>query len=110
MLENNTLVKKLLVSFDELENCIELTKEVLSSKEGVSVDIQTRVNQYTDIVKKQRKLAVELTDFIKKEDWKEVGRHVKIINGLSTMIRDDAQSILTQALELPEIEAQELLT
>ncbi len=107
---SDNLVKKLLVSFDELENCIELTKEVLSSKEGVSEDIQVRVNQYTDIVQKQRKLAIELTDFITKEDWTEVGRHVKIINGLSTMIRDDAQSILTHALELPELEPQELLT
>ena len=107
---SDSLVKKLLVSFDELENCIELTKEVLASKEGVSEDIQVRVSQYTDIVKKQRKLAGDLTDFITKEDWHEVGRHVKIINGLSTMIRDDAQSILTHALELPELKPQELLT
>ena len=92
-----SIVDKLLQSFDELERCICVTKEVLGQKEGVPADIVSRVNQYSDIVLKQRSLAHELRDLIDNENWAEVGRRVKIINGLSTMIRDDAQAILSAA-------------
>jgi len=96
------LVTKLLDSFDELERCIEMTKDVLSQKEGVPSDVVERVNQYSDIVIKQRGLAVELKSHLSCQNWEEVGRHVKLINGLSTMIRDDAQSILSGAYTAPE--------
>lgn len=101
---SDSLVNKLLESFDELERCIDMTKGVLSTKDGVPIDIMERVNQYSDIVKKQRKLAIELRDHIIVQNWDEVGRHVKLINGLSSMIRDDAQAILSGALELPSNE------
>ncbi len=88
------LVNKLLESFDELERCIVMTKEVLSKKGGVPEDVINRVNQYSDIVLKQRALASELRDYLDEQNWEEVGRHVRLINGLSSMIRDDAQAIL----------------
>lgn len=88
------LVQKLLESFDELDHCIEVTKDLLSSKEGVPADVISRVTQYSGIVNKQRVLAENLKKFIQNEDWNEVARYVKLINGLSAMIRDDAQSIL----------------
>lgn len=98
----DTLVTKLLDSFDELERCIEMTKDVLSQKEGVPSDVVERVNQYSDIVAKQRGLAITLKSHLSEQNWQEVGRHVKLINGLSTMIRDDAQSILSGAYAAPE--------
>ena len=98
---SDSLVNKLLDSFDELERCIDMTKSVLATKDGVPVDIFDRVNQYSEIVQKQRNLAIGLKDHISVQNWDEVGRHVKLINGLSSMIRDDAQAILSGALELP---------
>jgi hypothetical protein len=91
---SESLVNKLLESFDELERCIRVTREVLTQKEGVPSDIIERVNQYSDIVAKQRSLAIELRSHLTTQNWEEVGRHVRLINGLSSMIRDDAQSIL----------------
>lgn len=96
---SDTLVTKLLESFDELERCIAVTREVLAQKDGVPVDVLSRVSQYGEIVAKQRKLAVELRAHLLRQDWEEVGRHVKLINGLSSMIRDDAQSILLGAYD-----------
>lgn len=103
---SDSIVDKLLSSFDELERCIVVTKQVLGGKEGVPVDILQRVDQYSDIVGKQRSLALELRQFIEQQNWSEVGRRVKIINGLSTMIRDDAQSILAAAYSGDELPAE----
>ncbi len=91
------LVSKLMESFDDLDRCIEMTKEVLSQKENVPEDVLHRIDQYSDVVLKQRSLAETLKTHIAGENWEEVARHVKIINGLSAMIRDDAQSILAGA-------------
>ncbi len=94
---SETLVDKLLESFDELDRCISVTRQILSQKEGVPGDVINRVNQYSDIVAKQRSLADELRGHLLGQNWEEVGRHVKLINGLSAMIRDDAQAILSGA-------------
>ena len=91
------LVNKLLESFDELVRCIGITRQTLSVKPGVPEDVLARVETYSGIVKKQRSLATELRNHIATQNWEEVGRHVRLINGLSSMIRDDAQSILAGA-------------
>lgn len=93
----DSLVEKLLSSFDELDRCIAVTKQVLEDKDGVPEEVVLRVNQYTEIVNKQRGLAHELREHLDNENWDEVGRRVRLINGLSTMIRDDAQAILAGA-------------
>ena len=88
------LVEKLMASFEELEKSIELTSGSLRKKSGVPVHIMQHVEQYKRIVGKQRALAKQLEVHIERQDWKEVSRHVKLINGLSSMIRDDAQALL----------------
>lgn len=95
---SEVLIGKLLDSFCELEKCIVYTKDVLSQKDGVSDDILTRVSQYSEIVNKQRLLTEELRSHMTNQNWDEVTRHIKIINGLSSMIKDDAQSILTSTI------------
>lgn len=101
------LVEKLVRSFDDLENCIETTKQILNKKRGVPADVMARVDQYSDIVAKQRDLATNLQHHLQKEDWEEVARHIKIINGLSAMIREDAQAILAGAMEEAGVVAKE---
>lgn len=108
-LNTEMLVSKLMESFDDLDSCIGMTKEVLSSKSGVPQDVFSRIEQYSDIVIKQRELTEVLKDHIQSENWSEVSRHVKIINGLSTMIRDDAQSILSGARTMSEKVKNEFL-
>ncbi len=103
------LVGKLIESFDDLDKCIDLTKKVLSQKENIPNDVISRMDQYTDIVIKQRVLAEDLRSFIVNENWDEVTRHVKIINGLSSMIRDDAQSILAGSYRVSDKEKDSYL-
>jgi hypothetical protein len=103
------LVDRLLESFDELERCINVTREVLSTKQGVPSDVLDRVVQYSKIVSKQRSLAHELRNNIEDQNWDEVSRFVKLINGLSTMIRDDAQAILSGAYDTVRTPKEEQL-
>ena len=107
---SESLITKLVESFDELERCIEVTKRVLGSKEEVPSEVLARVEQYSSVVLKQRQLAKELQVHIQDQNWEEVGRHVRLINGLSGMIRDDAQAILKGTVEpSPESAEEQLL-
>ncbi len=103
------LVEKLLKSFDDLDRCITVTKQVLAAKSTVPDDVLARVNQYSDIVIKQRELATALRMHLSEENWSEVTRHVRLINGLSSMIRDDAQQILAGAMDTPTVVKNEHL-
>jgi len=86
------MVDKLLVYIETLESRISLYKDVLGEQEGISQDMFVKLGQYGDIVSRQHGLAVELKRHLAKEEWLEVCRHIQIIKGLSTMIRDDVQS------------------
>jgi len=70
-------------------------KTSLAKKGDIPDGIMKRIQSYDSILAKQRSLAASLCDYLNKGDWDEVGRHVNLINGLSSMIRDDARSILT---------------
>ena len=98
-MSSQALVDKLVESFDQLDSCIAHTKSELSQKKDVPNDVLSRVEQYTSIVAKQRELAVDLREHLACQNWDEVTRHVRLINGLSSMIRDDAQAILSSATQ-----------
>ena len=92
---SEALVEKLFKSFDELERCISVTRDALEQRKEVPGEILERVRQYSQIVDKQRGMAIELKEHIAQQNWGEVNRIVRVINGLSAMIRDDAQDILS---------------
>jgi hypothetical protein len=89
------VIKRLLSSFVELESAIDSARSSLSSKGSVPPSIFERLDSYDTILSKQRELADNLSDKIEEGEWEEVARLVKLINGLSSMIRDDAHSILS---------------
>jgi hypothetical protein len=88
------VVKKLFRSLDELEQSIAIAKKVLSSQDPIPLEVMRRVASYEDILSKQRKLARRLCNYMVSGDWEEVSRHVKLINGLSAMIHEDARSLM----------------
>jgi len=89
-----TLVDKLFESFCKLEECIQVTRSALSDRDDVPEEVVSRIDQYASIVDKQRGLASDLKQYIADRNWSEVSRHVRLINGLSNMIREDATEIL----------------
>lgn len=99
------VINRLFQSFAELDRAIAQAKETLRSKKSVSQEILDRVDMYEEILEKQKSLATTLCGHASLGNWDEVARHVKLINGLSFMIRDDAREIISCA-EQPEPRAQ----
>lgn len=89
------IINRLFASFSELEQAIESAKATLVKKGNVPEEIMERLKSYDGILEKQRVIASRLCSSIEKEDWNEVNRNVALINGLSSMIRDDARAILS---------------
>ncbi len=92
------IIKRLFDSLDELERSIHLAKSALSSKNGATETMLQRIAYYEEVLSKQRKLAGSLVDFLVKENWQEVTRHIKLINGLSSLIHDDAKSFVAEII------------
>jgi hypothetical protein len=100
------IIDRLYNSFTELETAINSARKTLAERETVPEGVMERLRSYDDILAKQRRLANELCGHIRGGNWDEVTRHVSLINGLSSMIRDDARAILG-ALNLNSDKAEE---
>ena len=91
---NKIIISRLFESFNELERAIVSARQTLEKKSEPPKEILARIANYEGILEKQRTLATALCGHSSLGNWDEVARHVKLINGLSAMIRDDAREIL----------------
>ncbi|MCB0344042.1 MAG: hypothetical protein KDD66_02950 [Bdellovibrionales bacterium] len=89
-----TIIKRLFDSFGELERAIHSARTTLNNKSNPPADLLEHIKVYEEILDKQRSLATALCGYASLGDWNEVARHVRLINGLSAMIRDDAREVL----------------
>ncbi|MFN8391073.1 MAG: hypothetical protein U0136_12355 [Bdellovibrionota bacterium] len=102
---NKIIISRLFESFNELERAIVSARQTLEQKSEPPQDLLARITTYEQILDKQRSLATALCGHSSLGNWDEVSRHIKLINGLSSMIRDDAREIL--AGTKPAVEAEE---
>ena len=93
---NKLTIQKLFASFNDLVRAIVLAKDALEKRPSTPPDVLRRIEAYGDILHKQKELATALCCHSTMGNLDEVSRHIKIINGLSVMIRDDAKEILTR--------------
>ncbi len=91
------LINRLFESISELENAISSARVTLSSNKKQTEPLLGRIEVYQDILSKQRNLATALCGHAALGNWNEVSRHVKLINELSYLIRDDAREVLGNA-------------
>ncbi len=104
MIRSNSLTR-LLQSLKKLEDSISLARGMVGNIEGERANhhsmshdvILRRLDSYQEILVKQRYFAKDLCDHMKMRDWYQVSRHIRIINGLSQMIRDDARELISHA-------------
>lgn len=87
------VIKKLLQSINELETAIAKAKVSFAKRPGGEAMIE-RIKHYEEMLNKQKSLTTTLCGHAVQGNWNEVNRHVKLINGLSLMIRDDARELL----------------
>ena len=91
---NKVIINRLFESFRDLEKAINCAKKTLETKPNAPKQLLERIGEYEQILEKQRNLATALCGHSTLGNWDEVARHIKLINGLSAMIRDDAREIL----------------
>lgn len=91
-------MKRLLSAFDELETAISKAKHSLNIRIPLHHILLQRIENYEEVLKKQRGLASKLCDYLAEQNWEEVARHVKLINGLSSLVHGDASEITNQFL------------
>ena len=84
----------LLDSLVELDLAIQMAKTAAVRHVPPQPDMLSRFDSYEHILKKQRILANGLRTHATRRDWVEVCRDIKIISGLSAMIRDDAWEMI----------------
>jgi len=88
------IVDRLFCALDEFERAVDRTRGALA-KSGLHANpILERFSFYDDILQKQRCLATNLRAHFERREWDEVIRNVRLITGLSAMVRDDAQALL----------------
>lgn len=92
--ENIQIVDRLMQSFSDLEQAIEGAKSTLKAKVAVPENVLERLESYSDILTRQRELARVLESHVASGNLDEVVRHISLINGLSSMIIDDARGVL----------------
>lgn len=103
------VINRLFESFTQLEKAVNQARESLESQSNPPEEVLERIDNYENVLRRQRELAFELCRFAHNKEWEEVTRHIRLINGLSTMIRDDAKEILQAAEEIPEYEHRDAL-
>lgn len=91
---SNEIVDRLLGSLSVLESAIDGARGALSKKSTISPEVMHRIDSYSDILNKQRQIAVDLTASVEASDWATVAQKVHLINSLLEMIRQDACEIL----------------
>ena len=93
------IIKKLFDSLNELESSVKLAKKMFCRDSSEKADqLLARIEYYEEVLGKQKRLASSLCDYIRTENWAEVNRHVKLINGLSALVSDDARGLIQEVL------------
>ncbi len=85
---------RLLESLNELELSIHAAHRALANRIDARPELEERLHQYESMLLAQRRAADELEDAMKQESWEAVERCIRIINGISTMLRDDAREVV----------------
>lgn len=94
------IIDKLFDSLQELDRAIATARKTFERRSGTPEGVLSRLNHYQQMLDKQRALVIGLCDHANSGNWSEVNRHIRLINGLSQMIRDDAREMLNQ-MEVP---------
>lgn len=88
------VLERLLESLGELEDSIQAAQRALLDRANAEPELEQRLRQYEAMLLQQRRLALDLNELIEKGSWESVARSVRIINGISTMLRDDARQVV----------------
>ena len=103
----NDITSKLAASFDKVEECLVFARRIADQLEICPPSLRCRIDGYDAMLAKQRALTETLNERFQAEDWDEVSRQVRIIQGISKMMRQDAYELLSELSLADGQEAEE---
>ena len=88
------VIKKLRGSLDNLEKSVVMAKTAFCKQEVVSTDVLRRIVSYEEAIAKQKGLADKLIVMLERGKSQEAVQLIKVINGFSAMIFEDANDLI----------------
>ena len=93
---NTDIQRRLDQSLEHLESAIATAKQSLQSLPTRNPEIERRLDEYAQVVKRQRVQSSELTASIEAGAWPEVYRQAQLIRQSSSLIQNDVISLLRE--------------
>jgi hypothetical protein len=106
---NKIVLDRLFESFGELERALRAARLSFAKREGAIPHILSRLENYEQVLVKQRALAQDLVKHVADENWQEVERLIRLINSYSLFIRDDAKEVVGEMQPPLSAEEREVL-
>ena len=88
------VIRKLRDSLNNLEKSVGTAKSALCKQDVISTDILKRVINYEEVITKQKGLVDKLIVMLDRGNANEAVRLIKVINGFSAMIFEDANDLV----------------
>jgi len=88
------IIIKLKQSVSVLEGAISMAAATIIQKFGKDHPASVRLDSYTEVIKTQKEYINNLINAVENNNWSDVSRMTQIINGLSSMIKDDARAMV----------------
>lgn len=89
-----SIIEKLNQSVDSLEYSIHTAAKSIVSKYGEDHTASKRLQQYSSAINSQRSYIENLNQAVQNNNLDETYRLIQIINGISTLIKDDARALV----------------
>lgn len=81
-------------SFSALDNALQKAKVIVQTQEMSHSGLMSRIEKYEEILSKQREVAKSLRQHMKSKNWVAVHKEIRIMGGLSMMMREDALDLI----------------
>ena len=91
---NDAHMLRVFDSFNALDSALQKAKVIVQTQEMSHPDLMLRIEKYEEILSKQREVAQSLKQHMKSKNWVAVHKEMKIMSGLSMMMREDALDLV----------------
>jgi hypothetical protein len=98
------VIQKLRHSLDNLEHSVQTAKMAICKQTIIPTDVLKRILNYEEVICKQRILVDKLIVLLETGKATDAVHLIKVINGLSSMIFDDANELINRFLVSDEKE------
>ena len=91
---NDKHILRVFNSFNALDSALQKAKDIVLTQEMAHPALMLRIEKYEEILNKQREVAQSLRQHMKSKNWAAVRKEMKVMSGLSVMMREDALDLI----------------